>query len=156
MINKTKNKNSSLLFNFYMILGMLQAAIIVLWAFALIWLSQQEGDTAMGAGLVLALVYPLFLAIACVFALIAVIGLSIYMLRRKPQGKRRMWSLVVMAISLIPIGFGLFLTYHTTVVYPAERQRLEQEQLDAEQKATQEELELERQIEELRLNRGDY
>lgn len=147
MAKKPQKKQSSLLFNFYIVLGALQAIIILFWAWALIWLSQQQGDTAPGAGLVLALVYPLFLATTCVLAVVDLTGLMIYLLRHKPAGKRRILAFVVIAISLIPIGFGLFLTYHRTVIAPAERQMYEQERREQERKASDEERELERLIE---------
>ena len=151
MTTKKNINTSSFLFNFYIFLGAFQAAIIIFWILALyVWLPQQQDSTAVGANLILGLLFPLFLVFTCLVAITALIGLSIYLVRHKPKGKKRILSVITLAISLIPVGLGIFMTYHLTVVYPAESQRLEQEREESERKAIEQELKDAQLVEEIR------
>lgn len=148
MATKTNKKSSSFLFNFYVFLGALQAATIIFWVLALfVWLPGLSDTTAVGANLVLGLTFPLSLLATCVLAVVTLVGLSVYMFRQKLQGKKRTLGFIVLAISLIPVGFGLYMTYQQTVVMPAERQRFERER---EERELEYELEERSLIEELR------
>lgn len=151
MATKKNKKTSYLLFNFYIFLGALQAVIILAWVLALgVWLPSLSDTTAVGASLVLGLAFPLILMFTCVLAVITLVGLSIFMFRHKPKDAKRDLGFAVLAISLIPMGFGVFMVYQQTVVIPANLQRLEQEIKERERERTEQELREVQSIEENR------
>lgn len=120
------NKPSKWLYLFISI-GVLEAAVVALWLLAILWLSGQTGDAGMGWGLVLGLLLPTVFMGAALVAIINVIGLPIYMLRRKPRGKWLVLSVMALVISLVPLLIGGRNAYTLYVSIPADSQKHEQE-----------------------------
>ena len=103
----------------FIILGILQIVGIGLFFMIVTSIGGQSGSEFI----VLALGLTLIPAIGFV-GLVNLIGLPIYMLKRKPHGKGLVFSIISLLISLVLFSFGAFTLYQLRVAAPKQIQQL--------------------------------
>lgn len=106
--NSSKNHSTyqpKKLLYFFITLGVIQALIIGTGIISTVWVSQLKGTEAVGGSLVVGLLLGFALIAVAVLALINLIGLPIYIIRRKPRNKWLVYSILSLAISTLPFAY---------------------------------------------------
>lgn len=101
----SKNQPDKLL-ALYLYLGRVQFLFIVLYLLVLLWVGNLEGDSAVGASLILGVVFWVLMPIFCILSLVTFVGVPLYILDYKPRARLLGWSLLAWATSLPLIYLG--------------------------------------------------
>lgn len=96
---------------FYICMGAIQLSILLFGFGTFGWLSTQEGDTLVGAGVIFGLLFALLFLIAAVTSIPVVIGLPIHLIRNKVRGKWLALSIATLLVSLLFFAQGVYSIY---------------------------------------------
>lgn len=126
-LTQASRKTSAGWIVFFAVLGILQ----ILGVLALIkiasWSTRQAEDGVISDVQFVSSILFLVLTLAAgaliiITTFVNLIGLLIYMIRRKPRGKALVFSILSLLFSAILLSFGAYLLYQTTVDQPTQRE----------------------------------
>lgn len=103
---KSSNNQPDKPLQLYLYLGSVQFLFLITYFLTVLWVSNMDSDTIVGAGLVFGLLFQLLLPIFGIIAIINFIGVPLYILQYKPRGKLLVKSFLAWAISLPLVYLG--------------------------------------------------
>lgn len=109
---------------FFIVLGVLQALGVVLFFLVITWAIRQAKAGVSGTEFIGLIIYATLVPGVGLVALINLIGLPIYMVKRKPKGKGRLFSVLSLLISLGLFLYGANSVYQLRVAVPKQEKAI--------------------------------
>jgi Tfp pilus assembly protein PilE len=110
---------------FFIFLGVLQAAGVGLFFFVMMWAVAQAKSGVSGTEFIALILFMTLVPAVGVVALINLIGLPIYMIKRKPHGMGLILCIISLIISLILALYGAYTVYQMQVAVPQQSREAE-------------------------------
>ena len=96
---------------FFIAIGVLQLLVITGAVITSLWLSTQSGDTVVGGSVVFGVLFSLLFIIAALLSPITLIGVPIYLVRKKPTRKWFALSIATLVVSFLFLLQGVYTVF---------------------------------------------